>query len=136
MPTHSLPRRSSTSTRLRSLACSWLTMTPAPSASSTSTTCCARVQPDSYPFLILPGAAACAMLAAGNNNMAMVHFTSNLRRHVDCASREAQGATVAEVLAQVFRDNERLAAYVLDEQGALRKHMTVLVDGRRIADRV
>jgi sulfur-carrier protein len=68
--------------------------------------------------------------------MAMVHFTSNLRRHVDCPSSEAPGTTVAEVLAQVFRGNERLAAYVLDEQGALRKHMTILVDGRRIGDRV
>lgn len=68
--------------------------------------------------------------------MAMVHFTSNLRRHVDCPSCEAAGATVAEVLARVFGDNERLGAYVLDEQGALRKHMTILVDGRRIGDRV
>jgi hypothetical protein len=67
--------------------------------------------------------------------MAMVHFTSNLRRHVDCPSCEAAGATVAEVLTQVFRVHDRLGAYVLDEQGALRKHMTILVDGRRISDR-
>ena len=68
--------------------------------------------------------------------MAMVHFTSNLRRHVQCPSAEAMGSTVAEVLAQVFKGNDVLANYVLDEQGALRKHMTILVDGRRIADRV
>lgn len=66
--------------------------------------------------------------------MARVHFTSNLRRHVDCATMEAAGETVREVLAAVFARQDRLGHYVLDDQGALRKHMTILVDGRRIAD--
>lgn len=66
--------------------------------------------------------------------MAKVHFTSNLRRHVDCATMEAAGGTVREVLAAVFARQDRLGHYVLDDQGALRKHMTILVDGRRIAD--
>jgi hypothetical protein len=47
---------------------------------------------------------------------------------------EAEGATVAQVLAAVFAVHDRLGSYVLDDQGALRKHMTILVDGRRIAD--
>jgi molybdopterin synthase sulfur carrier subunit len=67
--------------------------------------------------------------------MAKVVFTANLRRHVDCPMMTAEGATVGEVLTHVFAAQERLRAYVLDEQGALRKHMTILVDGRRIADR-
>jgi molybdopterin converting factor small subunit len=67
--------------------------------------------------------------------MAKVVFTTNLRRHVDCPTMTAEGATVREVLAQVFAAQERLGAYVLDEQGALRKHMTILIDGRRIKDR-
>lgn len=66
--------------------------------------------------------------------MAKVFFTANLRRHVECSSMEAEGVTVAEVLAQVFAAQERLGAYVLDDQGALRKHMTILVDGLRIRD--
>ena len=66
--------------------------------------------------------------------MARVYFTANLRRHVDCPSMDAGGATVGEVLAHVFAAQERLKTYVLDDQGALRKHMTILVDGRRIAD--
>lgn len=66
--------------------------------------------------------------------MAKVFFTSNLRRHVDCAAMEAQGASVREVLSQVFAAQDRLGAYVLDDQGALRKHMTILVDGQRIRD--
>lgn len=67
--------------------------------------------------------------------MPRVFFTTNLRRHVDCPTVEAEGATVREVLAQVFAAQERLGCYVLDEQGSLRKHMMVLVDGQRIKDR-
>ena len=66
--------------------------------------------------------------------MAKVFFTANLRRHVDCASMDADGGTVREVLARVFAVQDRLGTYVLDDQGALRKHMTVLVDGQRISD--
>ncbi len=67
--------------------------------------------------------------------MAKVFFTTNLRRHVDCPETEAVGATVREVLELVFASNDRLRAYVLDEQAALRKHMTILVDGARLKDR-
>lgn len=66
--------------------------------------------------------------------MAKVFFTANLRRHVECSSMEAEGVTVAAVLRQVFAVHDRLGHYVLDDQGALRKHMSILVDGRRISD--
>jgi sulfur-carrier protein len=68
--------------------------------------------------------------------MATVNFTSNLRRHVDCPSMQCEGRTVREVLDQVFESNERLRTYVLDDQGALRKHMSILVNGVRIRDLV
>ena len=67
--------------------------------------------------------------------MARVFFTANLRRHVDCASMAADGASLRAVLDRVFAEQQRLGSYVLDDQGALRKHMTILVDGRRISDR-
>jgi molybdopterin converting factor small subunit len=66
--------------------------------------------------------------------MAKVFFTANLRRHVDCPGMEAEGETVREVLSRVFAVQDRLGAYVLDDQGALRKHMSILVDGQRIRD--
>jgi molybdopterin synthase sulfur carrier subunit len=66
--------------------------------------------------------------------MARVTFTSNLRRHVDCATVEAEGQTVREVLDSVFVSNDRLRTYILDDQAALRKHMTILVDGKRVVD--
>lgn len=67
--------------------------------------------------------------------MAQVFFTSNLRRHVDCPEIAAPGTTVREVLEEVFASHAQARGYVLDDQAALRKHMTILVDGRRIKDR-
>jgi sulfur-carrier protein len=61
--------------------------------------------------------------------MAKVHFTSNLRRHVDCPSVDSDGKNIADVLKHVFAANPRLQTYVLDDQGAVRKHMRILVDG-------
>jgi sulfur-carrier protein len=68
--------------------------------------------------------------------MVKIHFTSNLRRHVDCPSVECAGATVCAVLDRAFEKNERLKTYVLDDQGALRKHMSILVNGQAVKDRI
>lgn len=68
--------------------------------------------------------------------MAQVVFTENLKRHVDCAPAQVAGATVGQVLARVFDENPRLERYVLDDQGSLRKHMLVFVDGSPAKDRV
>ncbi len=67
--------------------------------------------------------------------MPVVHFTTNLQRHVDCPTVAVGGASVAEVLAAAFASNPRARGYVLDEHGALRKHMNVFVDGRQVGDR-
>jgi molybdopterin synthase sulfur carrier subunit len=67
--------------------------------------------------------------------MPRVHFTQNIQRHVTCPSTEATGETVRAVLDSVFAVNERARGYVLDEHGALRKHMMVFVDGEQIQDR-
>ena len=39
-----------------------------------------------------------------------------------------------EILNKVFESNDRLRTYILDDQAALRKHMTILVDGKRVRD--
>lgn len=67
--------------------------------------------------------------------MPTVVFTQNLRRHVDCPEMVVDAATVADALAMVFASNPRLRGYVLDDQGALRHHMMVFVDGEPITDR-
>ncbi len=64
-----------------------------------------------------------------------VTFTPNIQRHVECPVQDVSGSTVAEVLDSVFATNQRARGYVLDDAGALRKHMVVFVDGQQIRDR-
>ena len=68
--------------------------------------------------------------------MAKVVFTPNIQRHVICPAAEAAGASVREVLDSAFASNPQARSYVLDDQAALRRHMTIFVDGRAIRDRV
>lgn len=67
--------------------------------------------------------------------MARVSFTQNIQRHVALPAREVPGRTVREVLDAVFAEVPLARGYVLDEQGALRRHMIVFVDGQQISDR-
>jgi sulfur-carrier protein len=68
--------------------------------------------------------------------MAKVAFTENIQRHVACPATEGVGTTVREVLDSVFTDNPQARSYVLDDQGAVRRHMSIFVDGQLIRDRV
>lgn len=67
--------------------------------------------------------------------MPRVVFTSNLQRHVNCPETEVAAGTLRTVLAQVFAAQPQARGYVLDEQGQLRKHVVVFVDGQRVRDR-
>jgi hypothetical protein len=68
--------------------------------------------------------------------MARVRFTKNLERHVQLPEMVVdRAATVREALEAVFKENPALRGYVLDDQGSLRRHMIVFVDGRQISDR-
>jgi hypothetical protein len=67
--------------------------------------------------------------------MPTVSFTPNIQRHVNCPPAGVEGGTVREALEAVFLMNPQARAYVLDEQGAVRAHMVVFVDGRQVRDR-
>ena len=67
--------------------------------------------------------------------MPRVVFTSNLQRHVTCPETQVAAGTVRTALAQVFAAQPQARGYVLDEQGHLRKHVVVFVDGKRVRDR-
>ncbi len=67
--------------------------------------------------------------------MPRVEFTTNLKRHVVCPSRDIGGASVAEVLGRLFEEDPGLRGYVLDDQGALRRHMNIFVNGEPVRDR-
>ena len=68
--------------------------------------------------------------------MPKVAFTGQLQRFLPAPAMDATGDSVRAVLDDVRRQNPRLGAYVLDEQGALRKHVTVFVGDRQITDRL
>ena len=67
--------------------------------------------------------------------MPVVSFTRALERHVAAPPTPVAGATVRDALEEVFRGNPRLRGYVLDDQGRLRRHVVVFVDGEMVADR-
>jgi sulfur-carrier protein len=67
--------------------------------------------------------------------MPTVRFTQSIQRHVACPTREVAGTTLRNVLEGYFQENERARGYVLDDQGRLRHHMAVFIDGQQIRDR-
>ena len=67
--------------------------------------------------------------------MATIRFTRNIQRHVECPDRDVDGATLRDVLEKYFAGNERARGYVLDDQGRLRHHMAVFIDGQQLQDR-
>ena len=67
--------------------------------------------------------------------MARVVFTPHLQRHLSCPPTTATGTNVAEVFAALMADQPRMRGYVLDDQGGLRHHVAVFVDGEAVRDR-
>src|SRR3954447_60510 len=67
--------------------------------------------------------------------MPTVLFTSALQRFLPVPSAQVAGATIAEALAAVFASEPRLRGYVLDDQGALRRHVAIYVNGAALRDR-
>lgn len=67
--------------------------------------------------------------------MPTVEFTRNLARHVACPTETVAGATVGEALEAYFARHPGVRSYVLDEQGRVRHHVTVFVDGAQLRDR-
>ena len=67
--------------------------------------------------------------------MTTLNFTPNLLRFVDVPTRAVGGATLREVLDEYFEVNPRVRGYVLDDQGALRKHVAIFLNQELIRDR-
>lgn len=68
--------------------------------------------------------------------MATLSFTANLRRHVEAPAARVGGATVRQALEWYFQANPQVRSYVLDDQGALRKHVAIFLNQELIRDRV
>lgn len=67
--------------------------------------------------------------------MPTVTFAPALTRHVPCPRQAVDAPTLAAALDAAFRAAPAMRGYVLDEQGAVRKHVAVFVNGEMIASR-
>lgn len=67
--------------------------------------------------------------------MPQIIFTPNLARHTDCPAGEFAAQSVAELFEQYFDAWPKVRGFVLDDQGHVRKHVKVIVDGRNMRDR-
>ena len=68
--------------------------------------------------------------------MTTVRFTQNLRRHVECEDRDLDGPrTVREALDAYFADAPSVRGYVLEDDGSVRHHVVIFVNGTAITDR-
>ena len=68
--------------------------------------------------------------------MAHVKFTPNLKRFFpDLTEVDIEANTVSEVIDAVNQRWQGLADYIVDEQGALRKHVNIFVGDELIQDK-
>lgn len=68
--------------------------------------------------------------------MARIRFTPHLRRYFDLPDTcEVEAGTVAELVTALERSWPGLGFYITDEQGRLRKHVAIWVDGSLVRDR-
>lgn len=62
-------------------------------------------------------------------------FTANLAAHVECRPESVDGDSVRSALDAYFDRHPEVRSYVLDEQGALRRHVVIFVNGVQARDR-
>jgi sulfur-carrier protein len=63
------------------------------------------------------------------DRLARIAFTSHLRAVGPSELAVYEGATIAEVLDAVAADYPMLKSYVLDDQGRVRRHVSIFLDG-------
>ncbi len=68
--------------------------------------------------------------------MTTLSFSPNLLRHVETLPARIEGTTVRQVLEAYLRAHPDVRGYVLDDQGALRKHVAIFLNQSLIHDRV
>ena len=67
--------------------------------------------------------------------MAKVELTKHLQRFCGAADATAPGTTVREVLDAYFDAQPQVRSFVVDEHGAIRRHVVVFLNGQQLVDR-
>ena len=68
-------------------------------------------------------------------SMARVSFAKAIQRHAECPAADIAGETLRGVLDGYFDAHPAARTYVLDERGAVRKHVAVFVNDTLVLDR-
>ncbi|BBB66903.1 hypothetical protein UNDYM_2650 [Undibacterium sp. YM2] len=67
--------------------------------------------------------------------MARLIFTQQLSRFTEVPEVETAADNLRDALEAAFQVNSTLRGYILDEQGDLRFHVVVFIDGKRVVQR-
>lgn len=67
--------------------------------------------------------------------MPAIAFSQHLQTHIDVERSIVDGGTVRDALDAVIAVNPRLKSYVLDDRGAVRKHIAIFLNGESVRDR-
>jgi hypothetical protein len=68
--------------------------------------------------------------------MAKLVFTQQLKRFTEVPEVDTSATMLRDALEAAFTINPRLRSYILDDQGHLRAHVVIFIDGSRVNDRV
>lgn len=67
--------------------------------------------------------------------MATLGFTSNLKKFLQLSEMVANGVTVRAILTDACQQQPALRSYIFDDQGHLRHHIAIFVQGKLVTDR-
>lgn len=67
--------------------------------------------------------------------MPTIHLTSHLRRIGPSAPIQVEAATLGDALEAYFAAAPKVRSYILDDQGRLRRHVAVFIDGELLTDK-
>lgn len=67
--------------------------------------------------------------------MPIIHVTSHLRHVAPSGPTTVEAATLGAALDAYFATAPRVRSYIVDDQGRLRRHVAVFIDGELLLDK-
>ena len=67
--------------------------------------------------------------------MPTIHLTSHLRRVAPGGPIRVEAATLGAALDAYFAAAPKVRSYIVDDQGRLRRHVAVFIDGELLVDK-
>lgn len=62
-------------------------------------------------------------------------FTQQLTRFVSAPEFNCEASSLSEALELCFKQNHQLGSYILDEQGHVRQHVAIFINGQLLSNR-